>query len=74
MKTLTNADLKTYRGHFITVTQGIAGFFAVEMWWNSDLGGFWEPYESGLGRYRTRREAEAEARVWARNEGLPVYL
>lgn len=53
---------------FITTTQGMSGFFAVHMWLNEeekDIGPFWEPYDTGIGRYETREEAEREAIDWA---------
>lgn len=55
---------------FITVTHGMSGYFAVQMWWNTDLGGFWEPWTTGAGRYATREEAHHEARMWAEMEEL----
>ena len=57
---------------FITVTEGISGFFAVHMWYNTEdyEYGFWEPYDTGMGRYATREEAIAEARVWANQTGM----
>lgn len=53
---------------FITTTQGMSGFFAVHMWHNEeekDIGPFWEPYDTGIGRWETREEAELEAIDWA---------
>ncbi len=59
---------------FITVTRGMSGWFAVHMWWNDTrehgLPGFWEPYESGSGRYETEGEAIKEAQEWAELDGL----
>jgi hypothetical protein len=55
----------TEKKPFITTTHGMSGYFAVMMWWNDDLGGFWEPYETGVGRYNTKEEAEQEAISWA---------
>ena len=60
---------------YITVTSGMAGYFAVMLWWNDrepGLSGFWEPYETGIGRYKDRAGAEREAQQWAEAEGL-VY-
>lgn len=53
--------------NFITTTQGMSGFFAVHMWLNEeeDFGAFWEPYDTGMGRYATREEAIIEALQWA---------
>jgi len=62
---------------FITVTSGVSGFFAVHMWLNTeekDLGPFWEPYDTGFGRYATREEAAREAKQWALSEDMPVLL
>lgn len=58
--------------YFITVTEGMSGFFAVHMWLNEeeDFGPFWEPYVTGMGRYATREEAEVEAIEWAENTGM----
>jgi hypothetical protein len=56
---------------FITVTNGMSGYFAVHMWWNKELNGFWEPYQTGIGRYATRAQAELEAKHWAKNEEMP---
>lgn len=58
---------------FITTSQGMAGWFAVHLWWNDrekDIGGFWEPWDTGMGRYATKAEAEDEGRRWAETEGL----
>ena len=55
---------------YITVTEGMSGHFAVLVAWNPELGGFWEPYQTGIGRYRERSEAIAEGRDWAELEGL----
>lgn len=56
---------------YITVTSGMSGWFAVHVWWNAEEGGFYEPYQTGLGRYATEQEAEIEAQSWAKTEGLP---
>ena len=58
--------------NFITVTQGMSGWFAVHMWLNEeeDFGPFWEPYDTGIGRYATREAAELEARQWAEETGM----
>lgn len=54
----------------ITVTQGMSGWFAVMLWWNPEMGGFPEPYQTGIGRYCTREEAKIEAKEWSEAEGL----
>jgi hypothetical protein len=57
------------KSNFIGVTgPAISGYFAVEYWWNPD--GFWEPWQTGIGRYSTKEEAIAEARYWAETEGI----
>ena len=57
---------------FITVTEGMSGFFAVHMWFNTeDLDfGFWEPYDTGMGRYATHEEAMVEALAWSDETGI----
>lgn len=55
---------------FITTTEGMSGFFAVHMWYNREDGGFWEPYDTGYGRYLTRERAQEEAIEWAQELGL----
>lgn len=51
---------------FVTTTHGMSGYFAVLFWLNEeDFGPFWEPYESGYGRYETQEEAVLEAKQWA---------
>lgn len=58
------------RAPYITVTHGMSGYFAVMLWWNTDMGGFYEPWDTGIGRYPTEAEAEAEAEQWADEEEL----
>jgi hypothetical protein len=55
---------------YITVTSGMSGWFAVHMGWNSEHGGFWEPWVTGSGRYPDRAGAEEEAKDWAAFEGV----
>lgn len=56
---------------FVTTTKGMSGHFAVLMWLNEeeDFGPFWEPYDTGFGRYATREPAVAEAKYWAEECG-----
>jgi hypothetical protein len=54
--------------HFITVMEGMNGFFGVHVWLNEeeeDIGPFWEPYERSFRTHPTREEAEVEAQQWA---------
>jgi hypothetical protein len=69
--------------HWIEVTQGMSGYFAVEMWINAEqeslfdgkpLGPFPEPWDTGVGRYRTEAEACVEAWHLAESQGLPYRL
>lgn len=57
---------------FVTTSKGMAGWFAVLMWWNDKEeevpDGFWEPWNTGIGRYATKEEAEVEGRQWAASE------
>ncbi len=58
------------RSPYITTTYGSSGHFAVMLWWNPDLGGFWEPWTTGTGRYASSADAVVEGREWAEAEGL----
>lgn len=57
----------------VQVTSGMSGFFAVMLWWNPDMGGFPEPWNTGHGRYKTSAEAAVEARAWGEAEEIPYY-
>lgn len=67
---MTQCVKKEEKPAFITVMHGLIGYFAVLVSWNEDLDGFYEPYQTGPGRYRDAKEAAKEARAWARDEGL----
>lgn len=54
---------------YITTTSGMSGYFAVQVWWNPDPG-FWEPYQTGVGRYSKIGQAISEAMQWAEAEGM----
>lgn len=56
------------RKPYVTSTKGMRGWFAVLMWWCPEEGGFWEPWQTGIGSYTTQEEAEVEARQWAEAE------
>ena len=61
--------------NFITITQGMGGiWFAVMYWWNPDMGGFWEPWDTGFGRYVDKSRAIEEGQLWADNEGLEFVM
>ncbi len=54
---------------FITITEGMSGYFAVCMGWCTEREE-WEPLQTGFGRYETREEAEIEAKGWSEAEEL----
>lgn len=60
------------KDHWLDLTQGMSGHFAVEMWLNPDMGGFPEPWDSGIGRYETAKEAWEEAKIWAKESEIPL--
>lgn len=62
------------KGHqkYITTTHGLSGHFAIMVWFNPALGGFSEPYDTGLGRYPSKAEAVLEGVAWAKMEGLEL--
>lgn len=71
IREMTPADLGlTKPAPFITVTKGGSGYFAVMMWWAPEHGGFWEPWETGIGRYEEKWKAISEAKVWAEAEEI----
>lgn len=53
---------------YITIYESISGWTAVHIYWNVD--GFWEPWNTGFGKYKTHEGAEKEAIDWAAAEGL----
>lgn len=58
---------------FITVSRLANGFAAVCYWQNNEepeLGSFWEPWQTGIGRYTTELGAEEEALNWAFAEDI----
>lgn len=66
-------EAETTNPNYITTTQGMSGWFAVMLWWNPEMDGFWEPWNTGIGRYATEAEAAAEGRDWAAAEGLEFH-
>ncbi len=67
------ADIKPGE-HFMTYTQGMRGWFAVEMWMNNkDFPGdiFAEPWVSDDMTYRNADGAKARAKTLADTEDLP---
>jgi len=56
------------KSEYITIYESISGWTAVHIYWNTD--GFWEPWQTGFGKYETSKGAENEGRDWARAEGI----
>lgn len=52
----------------ITINKGMAGWFAVMLWWNPD--GFPESFNTAAGRHDNQEAAVADAKAWAEAEGL----
>ena len=65
--------VKKDRRPYITTTWGMSGYFAVLMSWYDDMNGY-DVSQTGVGRYRTLREAQNEANSWGMNEGIRVLL
>jgi hypothetical protein len=61
------------RNHYITVTSGMSGYFAVMRAQYEDAPDVWneDNVQTGIGRYKTIQEATREAREWAREEDIP---
>lgn len=59
---------------YVTVTHGMRGWFAVLMHWNTDLGGFWEPYVTDSSSFKTREAAIPAAKAIAEAEGVEFHL
>jgi hypothetical protein len=55
---------------YITTYLSIGGWKAVMLWWNPDMGGFYEPWDTGLGAYDSQELAAEEAMAWAEDEGI----
>lgn len=64
----STADFEDH-SRYITAALLGSGWAAVQMWWAPELGGFWEPWDTGYDRYATAEEAEGEAREWAKAIG-----
>lgn len=59
---------------YITISSGMSGWFAVMLWYAPQHGGFWEPWETGFGRWETRDEAIEEGRDWAEAEEMEFII
>lgn len=59
------------RATHVTVMEGMSGYFAVVLWHNPYMGGFWEPWDTGIGRHASCASAVIEAKQLAKDLGLP---
>lgn len=64
---------------YVTVTNGIRGFYAVlVVWWcdedDDSLPGFYDAHATGFGSYATEQAAVPEAVAWAQSEGVTFKL
>lgn len=55
---------------YVTVYESMGGWKAVLLWWNPELGGFWEPMQTGICGFNERADAVIDAKIWATEEGL----
>lgn len=55
---------------YVTVGEGMGGWYAVLCSWSNEHGGFYEPWNTGVGRYPERDGAVKEAKSWAADEGV----
>lgn len=65
-------DAESTPKDFITIYKAVGGWQSAQMTWviHDDIGGLWEPEQTGMGPYATRDEAVNDAQAWAKNEGL----
>lgn len=66
-------EVKEDHDSYITVTYGMSGYFAVLIGWTKETpecDGYWEPYETAIGRWATLAEAEEEGKLWAKAEEI----
>ena len=70
---MTKEDVPAPGDKWVTVTEGMSGYFAVIMWMNNEDAKypFPEPWDTGYGRYQYRENAMMEAEEIAEMEGLP---
>ena len=64
---------ETISNHRITVKLLGSGFAAIMLVEVTDekLGTYTDIQQTGIGRYKTKQEAESEAKHWANDEGIP---
>lgn len=54
---------------YVTVDQGLAGYFAVYMIWDEEVKDY-GPWETGFRRSKDKKQALVEAFMWTQAEGL----
>ncbi len=69
---LQQRPVKAEKPDYITVTHGMRGYFAVHLTWSDELGGFYEPEQTGMGSYRRPDHPGllTEAQQWANVLGV----
>lgn len=55
---------------YITTYECMIGWKAVHLWWNPEMGGFWEPWQTSYAAFKSENEAIEEAKSWAEEEGI----
>lgn len=73
LRIITEITESTRATGFITVYKPIAGWKAVQYWWNPHHGGFWEPWQTGDWAFDTKEKAILDAKFWAEFEDIPYY-
>lgn len=81
--TFAIVDAPQSKQRHITIYKPIAGWKAIEYWWNpgepvsgnelpEDDNGFWEPWDTSKFAFDTAKEAWAYALQWAMAKDLPL--
>ena len=73
LQIISQIDESTKSTGFITTYKPIAGWKAVQYWWNPKKGGFWEPWQTRDWAFNTKEQAELDAKIWANAEDIPYY-
>lgn len=66
------SEVEKGKDPFVTVAQGMRGYFAVLMTWNEDCNGFPEPYNTGE-TCKDHADAVAWAKDWAKSKGIEYH-
>lgn len=72
---ITSFTEETKKTGYISVYKPIAGWKAIQYWWNPDLelDGFWEPWQTGDYAFATKEEAIVAAKIWAEANQIPFF-